>query len=47
MVKWLMIYLVYELELELYGGIMCNSSIMQKGSDSTKGSCEGSFIFIF
>ena len=42
-----MIYLVYEQELKLYGGIMCYSSFMQKGSDATKGSYEGLFILYF
>jgi hypothetical protein len=33
-----MIYLVYEQGLKLYGGTMCYSLYMQKGSDATQGS---------
>jgi hypothetical protein len=32
-----MIYLVYEQELKLFGGIMLYSSCMQKGSDARRG----------
>jgi hypothetical protein len=47
MIKWLLIYLVYEQELKLYGGILCYLLIMQKGSDATKGSYEGLSILYF
>jgi hypothetical protein len=47
MLKWLMIYLVYEQELELYVASSVDSLSTEKGSDATKGSYEGLFILYF
>jgi hypothetical protein len=45
--KWLMIYLVYEQELELYVASSVDSLSKKKWSDATKGSYEGLFILHF
>jgi hypothetical protein len=42
-----MIYLVYEQELKLYGGILCNSLYMQKEVMLRRGSYEDLFILYF
>jgi hypothetical protein len=47
MLKWLMIYLVYEQELKLYVASSVDSLSKQKGSDATKGSYQYLFILYF